>query len=101
MWYLTAIVCVAAWQAYVGFENLFAMTTREMGNRNSELQLFAGPISFFLASALGLLFGFVGTTTKHSQGEKFWSVLLWVPMSWLSLGTLVFLYVDWFGQGFY
>ena len=97
---LGIIVFVAAWQAYAGFEHMFAMTTQEMENRNNELWFFTGPISLFLASALGLLFAFVATTTRDSRGKKFWSALLWVPTAWLSLGALAFLYLDWLGRGF-
>ena len=99
LWFLAGIVCIAVWQAYAGFEHLFAMTTQEMENRNNELWFIAGPISLFLASALGLLFAFIGSTTKHSVGKKFWSALLWVPTAWLSLAILIFLYLDSFGRG--
>ena len=95
---LTILVLLAAWQVYAGFERLFAMTTQEMQSRNNDLWFFSGPISFFLASALGILFSLAANFTRKSEGRKFWSIALWVPSFWLLLSGIIFLYLDWFGH---
>src|ERR1035437_372114 len=99
LWHLSIIVAIAAWQAYTAFDRFFTLTTEEMANRSNEVWFSIGPISLFLASALGLLFALGAVTTKHQTGKNFWSALLWVPTGWLAAGALVFLPLDWFGQG--
>ncbi|MGD0789398.1 MAG: hypothetical protein ABR898_15575 [Terracidiphilus sp.] len=99
LWYLSIIVAIATWQAYAAFDRFFWLTTEETANQSNEVWFLIGPISLFLASALGLLFALCAVATKHRTGKKFWSVLLWLPTAWLAAGALVFLYLDWFGQG--
>lgn len=99
--YLSIIVAFAAWQAYVAFDHLFALTIQEMEDGGSLLWYWfiTGPISLFLASALGLLFALLAGITKHPMGKKFWSISLWVLTAWLAAGALVFLSLDLFGHG--
>jgi hypothetical protein len=99
LWCLAIIVAIAARQAYTAFDRFFALTAMEMENRSNEVWFLIGPISLFLASALGLLFAFGAVTTKHQTGKKFWSALLWVLTVWLAAAAVVFLSLDWFGQG--
>src|ERR1035437_3648199 len=84
LWHLSIIVAIAAWQAYTAFDRFFTLTTEEMANRSNEVWFSIGPISLFLASALGLLFALGAVTTKHQTGKNFWSALLWVPTGWLA-----------------
>ena len=97
---LTILVVIAAWQAYVGFQAFFALTSQEMGVRDNSIWFSAGPISFFLAVSIGLLFAFVAATAKHSASKRFWYFALWLPAGWLTLGSVIFTWIDYFGKGF-
>jgi hypothetical protein len=97
--WLTAIVAIGVWQAYVAFDRFFASTAQEMNTRNYELWFLTGPIALFLGSASGWLFALVASMTKHPIGKRFWSALLWIPTVCLSVGALVFWWLDWFGRG--
>jgi hypothetical protein len=101
LWYLSILVAIAAWQAYTAFDQLFMLPSKEMAKQSNEVWFLFGPISLFVASALGLLFALGAVITKHPTGKKFWSTLLWVPTAWLAAGALAFLFSDWFGQSFY
>ena len=95
LWCLAIIVCVAAWAAYSGFEQLFGW---ELKNSGSAYRLLLGPISFFFASALGLIFALLNLLMREPRNVRFWTATLWFPVAWLIAGASCSLFIDWFGH---
>jgi hypothetical protein len=97
---LAVLVTIAAWQAFIGFQEFFALTSPELSIRDNLLWFYSGPISFFLAVGIGLLFALGAATARHPTSKKFWRFSLWLPAIWLALGAIIFTWIDYFGKGF-
>ncbi len=95
LWCLAIVVCLAAWAAYLGFEQLFDW---DFKNSGSASRLLLGPISFFFASALGLIFALLNLLMREPRNVRFWNATLWMPIIWLVAGASCSLLIDWFGH---
>ena len=96
---MTVLVVLGGWRAYCVFQSFFELKGSEIGLLSNEIWLFAGPVSLFVATFLGIIVGMFGYAAKHLTSRKFWSILLWVLFVWLTAGATAFTWLDYSGNG--
>ena len=93
----TVVVCVgvSVWQAYTALSSMFDLSVSGSAGRFGWAWLVGGPVSYFLAAAIGGAFVLFGHWAGSPSIRRFWGWALLLPLVWLGIGMVLFAWSEW------
>jgi hypothetical protein len=99
-WVLAAFVILSTYQVYARLESMFDLVASGAGGNFGWVWLLSGPILFFFSASTGTIFGYIAQATRRGVVKNLWILLVWLIISVLAGGALLFSWADWFGTTF-